>query len=77
MWLNVSGSAGAGVVLTYGHGILTGFVRDQAVEVLNFHITLAILSVVCFALFFLIIPLIGGLLVGVIGSESIRTPVAW
>jgi uncharacterized Tic20 family protein len=46
------------LVIMLTKGKESGFVRDQAVEVLNFHITLAILSVVCVALFFLIIPLI-------------------
>jgi uncharacterized Tic20 family protein len=51
------------------------FVRDQAVEALNLHISIGILAVVCLALFFLIIPLIvlavallAGAVLAVVGS---------
>ena len=46
------------LVIMFTRARRSGFVRDQVVEALNLHISLAILAAVCIVLYLLIVPLI-------------------
>jgi uncharacterized Tic20 family protein len=65
------------LVIMLTKGKESGFVRDQAVEALNFHLTLGIFSVLCLILYFLVVPLfllvaaaVGGAVCAIIGAVT-------